>query len=186
MSWHWIDLVILAVITISVITGLIRGFVKELVALCIWILAIWVAYKYSKILDPWLLKYIQDQTVRTIAAFVIILIAMLLVGGIINATLSYILKRAGLSGTDRLLGMVFGFVRGVFIVALMMLVIKMTSFPYEEYERQSLLYKEFNPIVNWLSTLMPQFLKQAKSLVPEKGVVDLEKREKKVKPNQSP
>ncbi len=181
MSWHWVDLVILAVITISVITGLVRGFVKELVALCIWVLAIWIAYKYSNILEPWLIKYIQDKTVRTIASFVIILMAMLLLGGIINASLSYLLKRAGLSGTDRLLGMVFGLVRGVFLVALIILVLKMTGFPYEDYERESVLYKQFDPVVNWLSSLMPQFLKQAKTLTPGKGWVDIEKRDEKEK-----
>lgn len=176
MTQYWIDIIIVGIIALSVITGLIRGFVKELLALCIWILSIWVAYKYSKVLDPWLLKYIQDKTIRSIAAFVIVLIGVLLVGGICNALLSYLLKRAGLSGTDRLLGMIFGFVRGVFIVSLIMLVIRMTSLPYNEYEKNSLLYAQFNPVVKWLSTMMPKFLKTAKWIDPTKSLVDLEER----------
>jgi membrane protein required for colicin V production len=171
----WIDLVILGIIGLSVLTGLIRGFVKELVALCIWVLAIWVAYKYAKILDPWLLQYIEDNTFRSIAAFVIILVGMLVAGAIVNAVLSYLLKRSGLSGTDRLLGMIFGFVRGVFIVALIMLVVSMTSLPYKDYAKESRLYSQFDPVVNWLSTLMPKFFKTAK-LIPAKNLIDLEMR----------
>lgn len=162
MQWYWVDLIIMAVIALSVITGLIRGFVKELIALGVWILAIWLAYSYSQALDPWLQKYIQDKTARTITAFIAILVATLIAGGIVNALLSFILKRSGLSGTDRILGMGFGFVRGVFIVALIMAVIKMTSLPYQEYSSNSKLYTKFDPVVNWLYNLMPEFIRKVK------------------------
>src|SRR5688500_1378784 len=119
MSLHWIDLVIIAVIGLSAITGLFRGFVKELIAICVWILALWLAFTYSSQLQPWLHPYIKDNTGNAIVAFILILLATLLIGGIINALFSFILRQSGLSGTDRLLGVVFGFVRGVFIVALM-------------------------------------------------------------------
>ncbi|KTD20437.1 colicin V [Legionella lansingensis] len=162
MQWHWIDLLIVAVIALSVVTGLIRGFVKELIALAVWILAIWLAFTYSQNLDPWLQKYIQDKTTRTVTAFIIILIAILIAGGIVNAILSFILKRSGLSGTDRILGMAFGFVRGVFIIALIMVAIQMTSVPYKKYAANSKLYAQFEPVVNWLYSLMPEFIKQMK------------------------
>jgi membrane protein required for colicin V production len=175
MQLHWVDLLIIAVIALSILTGLIRGFVKELIALAVWILAIWFAFNYSQSLDPWLQKYIADKTTRTITAFMVILIGVLIAGGIVNAILSFILKQSGLSGTDRLLGMVFGFVRGVFIIALLMVAIKMTSAPYEQYAQNSLLYSKFDPIVNWLYNLMPDFIKKAKLFeknnlqVPTKG-----------------
>ncbi len=161
MSWHIIDFVIIAVVGLSVVTGLFRGFVKELIALCVWILAIWLAFKYSPEVNTWLRPYIQDMTARTVVAFVAILLATIVVGGLFNAVLSFILRRSGLSGTDRLLGMGFGFVRGVFIVALLMLVAKMASIP-TTYTDQSRLYNKFDPLVNWLSGFMPEFIKHAK------------------------
>ena len=161
MSWHWVDYIIIGVITLSVITGLFRGFIKELVALCIWILAIWLSFKYSSVLEEWLQSYIQDKTVRTAVAFIAVLLGTIIVGGIFNALLSFILKRSGLSGTDRVLGMGFGFVRGIFIVALIMTVIKMTSVPNQAYIDQSLLYAKFDPAVNWLYGYMPGLMKQA-------------------------
>lgn len=174
MSWYWVDLAIIGIIVLSVITGLIRGFVKELVALCVWVIAIWVACHYSQNLDPWLQKYIQDKTIRTIAAFVLILIAMLIAGGIVNALLSFILKRSGLSGTDRLLGMGFGFIRGVFIVALIMAVMKLTSLPYKDYVGESQLYAKFDPVVDWICGFMPKLIDQAKSIDTQKNLVDFQ------------
>lgn len=164
MSLHWIDYLIVAVIALSVITGLFRGFIKELIALCVWILAIWLAFSYSPTLDPWLAPHIHDKTARTVVAFVAILLATIIIGGLFNALLSFILRRSGLSGTDRLLGMGFGFVRGVFIVALLMLVVKMTTLPHENYTQQSKLYTKFEPLVNWLNGFMPGIISQVKEL----------------------
>lgn len=161
--WAWVDLAIIGIIALSVLTGLVRGFVKEFIALCVWILAIWLAFHYSPALESWLQNYILDKTIRTIAAFVLILISVLVIGGVINALLSIIMKRTGLGGPDRILGMAFGFIRGIFIVALIMVVIKMTSLPYQQYAKESQLYGRFDPIVQWMYSLMPDFIKQIKT-----------------------
>lgn len=172
MQLQWVDIGIIAIIGLSVLTGLFRGFVKELVALCVWALAIWLGFNYSQSLDPWLQSYIQEQSARTAIAFIIILFGTLLVGGIINATLSFILKRAGLSGTDRTLGMGFGFLRGVFIVALIMVAVKMTSLPYQEYSRESKLYAQFDPVVSLLYSHLPEFIKQVKAVDHSENIID--------------
>ena len=172
MQLYWVDLAIIGIIALSVITGLIRGFVKELIAICIWVLAIWVAYNYYESFDPWLQKYIQEKTARTVTAFVLLLLGTLIAGAIVNALISLILTRSGLSGTDRLLGMCFGFVRGVFIIALIMVAIKMTSLPYEQYARDSQLYSKFDPLVDWLYELMPQFINRVKAIDKKSALVD--------------
>lgn len=173
MAWHWVDYCILGIIGLSVLTGIFRGFVKELIALCVWILAIWLAFNYSQHLDPLLTPYIHDKTVRTSVSFIAVLIGTLIIGGLFNAFLSFVLKRSGLSGTDRLLGVGFGFVRGVFIVALVMLVLKMTSLPYQEYSKESKLYAKFDPIVSWLSSYMPDFIKQVKVFDKQQDLIDI-------------
>ncbi|QRN03765.1 CvpA family protein [Legionella sp. MW5194] len=172
MQWYWVDLVILSIIGLSVITGLFRGFIKELIALVVWILALWLAYNYTDVVGPWFQPYIQDPTARKGAGFVVILLSTLLVGAIVNAILGFILKRTGLSGTDRLLGMAFGFVRGVFIVSLIMLVIQMTSMPHEEYSKNSRLYAKFNPIVQWLYSMLPDFIKKVQLIDTQKIVAN--------------
>ena len=150
MQLHWIDYAIITVVGLSMLTGLFRGFLKELIALCVWILAIWLAYHYTSALDPWLQHYIQDKTARMVVGFIAILLMTIIAGGIFNALLSFILRRTGLSGTDRLLGMLFGFVRGVFIVALVLAGVKITSATGRDYTNNSVLYPKFDPLVNWL------------------------------------
>ena len=172
MQLQWVDLAIIAVIGLSVLTGLFRGFVKELIALCVWVLAFWLAFKYSQSLDPWLSSYIHDQSARTAVGFIIILIATLLVGGLVNALLSSLLKRTGLSGTDKTLGMIFGFIRGVFIVALIMVAIKMTSLPYQQYAQQSILYARFDPIVDLTYAHLPDFIKRMKTVDNSDHIID--------------
>lgn len=172
MQLQWVDIAIVAIIALSVLTGLFRGFVKELVALCVWVLAIWLGFNYSQNLDPWLSPYIQEQSVRTVIGFIIILFGTLLVGGVVNAILSFILKRAGLSGTDRTLGMGFGFLRGVFIVALIMVAVKMTSLPYQEYSQKSKLYARFDPVVALLYSHLPEFIKQVKAVDKTENLID--------------
>lgn len=172
MQLQWVDIAIVAIIGLSVLTGLFRGFVKELVALCVWILAIWLGVHYSQNLDPWLQSYIQEQSARTAVAFIIIMFATLFAGGVVNAILSFILKRSGLSGTDRTLGMGFGFLRGVFIVALIMVAVKMTSLPYQQYAQESKLYARFDPVVALLSSHLPEFINQVKAVDKTENIID--------------
>lgn len=164
MGMHWLDIIILTVIALSIITGVIRGFVKELIAITIWGLAIWLAYHYSPALDVYLVDWIPETSLRYLASFVIILLATLIAGGIMNALLALLLKKSGLSGTDRLLGMIFGFVRGVFVVALGLVVLQMTSLSKETQVKDSRLLVVFHPAVNWVSSRVPNLLAQMSAI----------------------
>lgn len=174
----WVDIAILVVIALSVMTGLFRGFVKELISVSVWILAIWMSINFSNRLDPLLSPYIHQDAMRSGAAFLIILFSILLLGGIVNAILSFILKRTGLSGTDRLLGMGFGFIRGVFIVSIIIVGMRMTNMPEDDYRRQSNFYAKFDPLVNSIASYVPSFIKKVKTLdvsenIPSRIVADL-------------
>ncbi len=158
-SWYWIDCAIIGVICLSVITGLFRGFIKELISLGVWALAIWLAVTWSPVAASWVQQYIADKTASTAVAFIAILVGTLIAGALVNMIISLILHRSGLSGIDRLLGMGFGFVRGVFIVALLMLVVKMTSLPSEEYRSKSSLYVQFDPLVDFIYGYTPGVIK---------------------------
>ena len=164
MGMHWLDLVILGVIFLSILTGVIRGFVKELIALCIWTLAIWLGYQYAPSLDPYLISWISDKSIRFIAGFIILMVSTLIAGGIFNAILGILMKKSGLSGTDRMLGIVFGFARGVFIVTLGLVVLQMTSLSREEQIRDSRLLATFQPSVQWVSAQVPGILAKMRTL----------------------
>lgn len=158
MQWYWIDIAIISVLGLSVITGLFRGFIKEVIALSLWIFAFWFAFHYGTMLDPWINPYIHEQTAKTIVEFIIILFVTLLLGGLVNLFIGFIVRRSGLSGMDRLLGMAFGFIRGVFIVAIIMVGIRLSGISDTEYNHRSALYSKFDPLVQWLSGYVPEFI----------------------------
>lgn len=160
MNLHWIDLSILAALTLSMVTGFIRGFVKEVIALCVWIASLWIAFHYYTVIDSPLAPYISDANIRKILCFLILLITSLVAGGLFNALLSFILKRTGLSGMDRILGMAFGFGRGIFIISLVMLVINTTVSDAKIYSENSKLYNKFSPVVSWINNYTPDLLHQ--------------------------
>ena len=113
---NWADWVVIAVIAISCLISLWRGFVKEALSLAIWIIALIVASVFSTRLAPFLMEYLSEPSLRQMAAFAILFIATLLIGGAVNYLLSTLVKATGLSGTDKLLGMLFGLLRGLVII----------------------------------------------------------------------
>jgi membrane protein required for colicin V production len=164
----WIDILIVGVIGLSVLTGLMRGFFKELIALGAWVLAIWLGVTYTNTFSANLIPYITDSTVRAGVSFIIIVLVCLLFGMIVNALLGFLLKHSGLSGADRILGMGFGFLRGVLIVSLAMVVAGMTGMNLQPYRSTSTLYVYFTPIVSKIATYIQPYI--AKAVESGKGV----------------
>lgn len=160
MDMNWIDLAIIVIVGISMLTGLFRGLVKEVIALITWIVAIWLAMHYTDSFSNILTPYIKDQKIRSAMTFIDITLSVLIVGAILNAILSFIFKRAGMSGTDRLFGLGFGFLRGVLIIGLVMMIVDMTSLPVKEYRHDSVLYSKFDPLELFLKEHMSDYIQQ--------------------------
>lgn len=170
---HWVDITILAMIGLSIITGLVRGFIKELIAFSAWALAIWLAFNHSELAATWLQAYIKDTTIRTVVSMIAVLVFTLFVSGLINMVVGFFVKRSGLTSMDRLLGMGFGFARGVFIVSLVLVVVKITAIPAAPYTNASMLYAKFDPVVDWLAGRMPHFIQQVKEIDKQHNLLDL-------------
>ncbi len=157
---HWVDIVVFVVIGFSVIIGLFRGLVKEAISLATWVLGVWVSLSFSSSFAKMLPFQVGDQTVQTLIAFVIIFLVILVVGGVINYLIGQLVDKTGLSGTDRTMGLVFGFLRGGLIVAIMVLLATLTNMPHEEWWHQSLTLPYFHDAAVWLKALLPDSLAQ--------------------------
>lgn len=150
------DYSIIAIIFISILISLIRGFFKELISLIIWILGFWVAIKYYNACSEMLATYIANISVRIIISFAGLFLAVLILGSIFCRLLSFLINKSGLGGLDRLLGMIFGCTRGVLLVSVILLLISTTSFVQDDWWKKSVLIPHLQLTVDWLRNFLPQ------------------------------
>ena len=127
MAIAWIDIVILALIVLSAILSLFRGFVKEALALATWLVALWVAMSFYEPFAEWLSQWITLASAQKITAFALLFVCVLLLGAVVNYLASKLVSRTGLTGTDKMLGIVFGIARGGVIVAILVLLAGLTA-----------------------------------------------------------
>lgn len=151
----WIDFIIIGVIALSALISLIRGFVREALSLVAWVLAFWVAWTFFRELSLYFQDSIGIEEARLGLAFVILLVATLVVGGIVNFLVRQLVDATGLTGTDRLLGIFFGAARGALLVAVMVLLAGLTPLPESSWWRDSTLIVYFQELAVWLKQLHP-------------------------------
>lgn len=145
----WIDYVIIGIIGFSALVSLIRGFVREALSLVTWGCAFFVASHFYTYLAVYFTRF-EDEIVRNGIAIGILFIATLIVGAIVNYVISSLVERTGLSGTDRVLGVCFGALRGVLIVSAMFFFLDtFTGFSQSVDWKQSQLIPQFSYIIRW-------------------------------------
>ncbi len=152
---NWFDYGVLVVLGVSGLISLTRGFVREALALAAWVVAIWVAISFSKTLAVMLEPFISTPSVLLVAAFMLLFVASLLAVAVINHLLVKLVKTSGLSGTDRAIGILFGVVRGVFIVGVLVFLAGLTPLPQDEWWGQSLFMPHFEGLATWMRDFLP-------------------------------
>jgi membrane protein required for colicin V production len=145
----WIDYAILIVIGISTLISLVRGFVKEAVSLIVWVAAFFVASTFYQDLAAYLTN-INDPMFRNAAAVAILFITTLILGALINYLIGQLVTKTGLSGTDRVLGLAFGALRGALVVSAMLFFMDaFTPAPSSTWWQQAVLIPEFRVVIEW-------------------------------------
>ena len=158
------DCAIIGIIVLSALISLIRGFVREAISLATWIIAIIIAIKFAPVLSTYFENYIQTPSFRIAAAFLIIFFVLLLIGSLINYLISTLVSKTGLSGTDRLLGLIFGFARGILFIGVIVMLANMTSVPKENWFQKSQLIPHFQGLSEWLKGFVPEQMQKIGSV----------------------
>ena len=153
---HWPDYAILAVIAISTLVGALRGFIKEVFSLVVWAAAFLVAYHFSGDVADMMEDAVSLPSARSAMGFTGLFVAVLLIGGLINYLLGRLVETTGLSGTDRLLGGVFGAARGLALVVAVLLVAGFTPIPADPWWQESRNIARMMPLVNWTAAWLPE------------------------------
>jgi len=143
-----IDYVLLGVLALSTVVSLFRGFFKEAISVCTWVAALWAAWRFGPQLADGLAQWLSTSVLRLWAARVIILIGVLFIGGLLNWLFGMLLHRTGLSGTDRVIGMVFGAGRGVILVGIIVVILELMGFDETPWWQESKLIPYAAPVVD--------------------------------------
>ncbi len=148
------DYAVLAIVGVSVLLSIMRGFVREVLALISWVVAFIVARLYALELVPLLPEAIPNEELKMLAAFLIVFLTTLLLCSLLAIALSHIFKKVGLGWIDRGLGAVFGVLRGILVVCILVLLAGFTGFPRDPMWRNAMFAAPLEAVVlaqlSWL------------------------------------
>ena len=151
----WIDILIIGIIALSAVISLLRGFVQEAFSLATWIAAFWVAWFFFRPLATQFEHWIEVPSIRLGVAYGLLLLAVLVLGAILNRFMGMLVDSTGLTGTDRLIGAFFGAARGGVVVAILVLLGGLTPFPGDPWWQNSELIPYFQEMALWLKQFLP-------------------------------
>jgi membrane protein required for colicin V production len=145
-----LDLALLAVVVLSSLVGVWRGFLREAMSLVVWVAALWLAWRFGSWLAPQLADLIENPVLRLWAARGLLLAGTVLAGGIVTLLVGQLLHATGLGPTDRAVGLVFGFARGLVLAALGLIGAQLAGFDAEPWWRESKLIPYAAPVTDAL------------------------------------
>jgi membrane protein required for colicin V production len=154
------DIVLLAIVALSTVVGLWRGFVVEVMSLAVWVAAFWLAFAFGDDVAALFEAVVQAAGARLLLGYAALFVSALLVGGLATWLMGRLVKSTGLSGTDRLLGLGFGLLRGAALACVLVLLLGFTPLPQDAWWRESRLLPGFQRGAEWLRSWLPQAVAQ--------------------------
>lgn len=153
---NWADYAIIGIVLVSTLVSLFRGFVREVFSLLVWVAAGYAALRTAGPLAVRLESTVDVPSVRVIIAFVGVFVLVLAVGGLINYLLGKLVANTGLSGSDRVVGALFGALRGLAMVLAAVIIAGFTPFVKDPWWENSLLLPEMERLSQHVVEYFPE------------------------------
>lgn len=183
---NWVDFLVLGIFFLSMVVGLMRGLLKEIIAIITWIVGFIIATLFSSTLAAMFTNTPQVQSAFSSAgnaigmkttqslsmlsvgiSFMLILFGVIIIGKIISYLITGIFIGTNLSMANRFLGAIFGLIRGFLMVLLMMFIINFTPIAKQPAWESSLMVGSFSPLVEQLQHSVEPTLRNLKQKVNE-------------------
>lgn len=152
------DYTILLIIGISIVVSMMRGAVREVLAIMGWLAAIYVAKIYATQLIPLLPADIPTEALKILAAHVIVFLGVLLVASLLTIALSSLIRKIGLNWLNRGIGAVFGFARGLLIVCVLVFLAGLTSLPKDARWTNAMFSSPLEALVKTMLPFVPKIV----------------------------
>jgi len=150
-----IDIIILVAIVVSVIVGMVRGFVKEAISIAALLLAIWAALYFGPAVGLAMAAWLDSEELQMWFGRIFLFAVILSVGGLLSWGLSKLVRLSILSGMDRFLGSVFGFFRGLLLIAVAVILGQFAGFSNDPWWRDSILIPHLEVVADWIKVMAP-------------------------------
>ncbi|HEV8330453.1 MAG TPA: CvpA family protein [Steroidobacteraceae bacterium] len=158
------DYLIVGVLLASMLLGTLRGFVREAVGLLAWLGGLWFAWRYAPQFEPLLGGMVGKPPVSLWTARALILLGVLVIGWLIAAVLGYFLRHSALSVlVDRVLGLVFGTVRGAVVIAVFVMLGEFVELNRVDWWKRSQLLPYASELAGWIQNFAETGMKAVKS-----------------------
>lgn len=148
-----IDIGIVAIVGLSCIMGVLRGLIREALSLCVWIFGGFFAAAFDERAAPWFTGVIDSPQLRLVAGFALVFVAGVFLGGIVTNMVSKLTSALGLGSIDSALGMLFGLLRGVLIITVV-IVLTIRLDVFRTWYADSLLVPYFLGFAEYLAALV--------------------------------
>jgi membrane protein required for colicin V production len=148
------DFLILLVVATSTIMGFIRGFVREAVALVFWVAGFWLAWKFGPMIEPHLGGLLAGPQVRPWVGRLVVLVLVFLVSLVTGLIMQYFMRGIGLGAVDRVIGVLFGFARGLVLVGVAVIGCELLHLNKEDWWSQSKLVPYGETVGDWLRAMV--------------------------------
>jgi len=150
-----VDWILLAVLGLSLLVGVWRGIVQEVLSLAGWVVAFYVSQLYAPLAAAWLPMEGSSQMLRYAAGFVVVFIAVLVATVLVSWVVKKLVSAVGLGLLDRLLGSIFGLMRGVVILLAATVIVGMTPMRETEAWKQAQGAQWLQQLLHVLKPVLP-------------------------------
>ena len=152
---NWVDYAIIAIVIVSVVISVFRGFLREAISLAGWVLAFWLAITFADDVSALFANWISQPSMRHGVVFIAIVLGTLLITAVVMYLVRIVVDKTEITGTDRALGIVFGVARGVVIVAILVLFAGLTALPKDPWWKESVFLPHFQVLAVEIQSLLP-------------------------------
>lgn len=152
---NWVDYALIIIMALSMLIGLWRGLVVEVLSLTVWVAAFWLSMSFGGELAARLVMF-EQAAVQQFLGYAGVFLGTLLLGGVAVWLIGKLIAVSGLSSTDRVLGVVFGLFRGYALGCVLVLALGFTPLPQERWWSESRLLPGFVAGASWMRSFFPE------------------------------
>jgi membrane protein required for colicin V production len=153
-----IDIIVIAIIGISTVLGVFRGLVREVLALVAWVGGFLLANLLAPEAARLLPKGMASEEIRLLVSYVVVFIVVMIGLSVLAILASKLVKIVGLGTADRAVGGMFGLVRGVLIVMILVMLAGLTALPRQPTWREAALRGPLEACAGYVKSWLPSDL----------------------------